>query len=171
MPAELCDTCAYREGCETFFEPYNRLRSMICSFGGLPFYCHDNFDWRKTNAAELSASETMALRRQANICAGWRREVAARAKAGNFDRSTSRIRRRAAILALRTLEVAIKSEDPEKSEAYADLRLLIELLANPNAGAETEIANCAATIRSRRDSFRSAGPGEQSVPAVQPVGL
>lgn len=53
MP-DPCETCAFREDCETFDEPLNRLKSMICAMSGLPFYCHKGYDWRNTRIAGMT---------------------------------------------------------------------------------------------------------------------
>ena len=42
-----CSDCAFKPGAGAYKEPYNRLKGIICSLGGIPFYCHDKIDWRK----------------------------------------------------------------------------------------------------------------------------
>jgi hypothetical protein len=155
MSKDLCKTCAYREGCETFSEPYNRLRSIICALAGLPFYCHQGMDWRTINLAELTRDQIIQFRKDATICEGWRQAVAARAKAGHH--TLSKLRRRLGARAIRLINEIIKSEEPEKTRAYSDLEQTIELLSNA-----PEVSDSPATIRGRGNLPGSGAPEQRT---------
>src|SRR5687768_13908566 len=76
-----CEGCAFTEGSEANREPYNALKAQLCILGGLPFYCHHDMDWRNPDAHKKKSRQAV---RQMEICAGWKREVAALARAGYF---------------------------------------------------------------------------------------
>jgi hypothetical protein len=160
MP-DPCETCAFREDCETFGEPLNRLKSMICAMSGLPFYCHKGHDWRNTHIANMTNSEVKEFRSSAQICEGWRRAIRERVESGAF--TAAPIRRYFGREAIRLIDKFLSVEEPEKSEALGELEKVIELLAR-----EPEAHNSPATVRSGRNAPCDSATERNALPAVQP---
>ena len=68
-----CAECAFHKGCETWYEPHNRVVSEICAAGPLPFACHSNLDWRSPAAAHLPVQ--WLTRGKVQMCEGWKASV------------------------------------------------------------------------------------------------
>ena len=126
-----CSSCAFAKGCAANLEPYNRVRSEICAQAAIPFYCHDTFDWKNTDPDKMTRDEVVALRRNMNICQGWRRRVRQLASRGHFKNAGVReIRRLLGHRALAILQTAIRSSGEEKTRHYNDLDDTIRMLAS-----------------------------------------
>lgn len=133
-----CDGCAFTKGSEANREPYNALKAQLCLLGGLPFYCHHNLDWRK---AETHEKKPRRVVREMDICGGWKREVAALARAGYFK--THRLIKRAyAQIGLGALETfASETDKREKATAKKALRGVIEALVKERDQSERGVAH------------------------------
>lgn len=80
--ANQCDTCAFKKGAAANREPYNLLRSTVCALSGVPFFCHEGFDWRNFR-------QGLPPREHRKVCAGWQqnvRQLAAKGRFANEDR-------------------------------------------------------------------------------------
>lgn len=99
-----CGSCAYREASITRHEPYNALRALICALGGIPFYCHQGFDWRTAKGRFPAGAPR-------KVCEGWKREVALKAKDPEW-RKTLWFRRAIAELTVGAVEQFVSEEDP-----------------------------------------------------------
>lgn len=116
-----CDSCAFREGSETFErEPYNRFRGQIAALSGLPFFCHHGLNWRGPMAIRKGLVFDMDGKVQhVKICAGWRAEVALHITPATPDR---RIRRGLGQAILDQLDAAIAETGiAEKKELWDGL--------------------------------------------------
>lgn len=126
MPKEPCSSCAFREGCETFTDPYNRLRSMVASLGAVPFFCHKG-----------------KLPNFRRLCAGWKAEVAKLAAQGHFrDPQVRHLRKIAAQHALTQIEVFTdkdKTQD-EKDAAHREISWMLELLTDRGKDDENRLS-------------------------------
>lgn len=128
---QQCDTCAFKTGCVTHEnEPHNRLRGIIASLGGIPFYCHHSpaGDWHDLHLGKLNQAEALALRKEMPICEGWRVEVKALALRGHFRDDPKRVRRFIAVYALKCIDRFIKLKGKPKDRAVKELGRSLELL-------------------------------------------
>lgn len=88
-----CDTCAFGKA-GAAGEPDNALKSQLCAFGALPFYCHHGrdgveYDWQNDPLGPLRL-----VPQNRKVCSGWREQVGLLKKAGYFpDRTATLIRR------------------------------------------------------------------------------
>jgi hypothetical protein len=123
-----CDTCALGKDKGAACEPYNALRAHICVLGGIPFACHEGFNWRG------GAVEWFKIpRNERTMCCGWQREVRALSLKGYFDEYRS-IRRAVAECALDAIELLVvygnegdsKGREEEAKRINRCLRILTE---------------------------------------------
>jgi len=130
-----CDTCAFRQGCETHdSEPYNRLKAMICAKAGIPFFCHHGFEWQDTQIFEINRRFVTigGSGTPQHVCAGWKRQVAKFKEDGWFPRDPEQRRvqlqvGRAALTLMRRFVEALAGSK-EKDEAYIDLKICVVML-------------------------------------------
>jgi hypothetical protein len=124
-----CEGCAFKPGAAANREPWNRLRSMICALGGIPFYCHHGLDWKRGEKAvgdalviikhqakleEIGIPKAALLRarlpikdgEKLHVCGGWRKAVGAihAAHPTWFGGQDASVRRILALHALDSLE-------------------------------------------------------------------
>jgi hypothetical protein len=120
-----CDGCVFTNGTAANLEPYNALKAVLCSLGGVPFYCHHNVKWRQPEAhRKRSRSEI----RKMDVCAGWKREISELAATGYF-KSHRLIKRAHAELGLGALETfAGKLSKRRKAMAKKTLHGVIHAL-------------------------------------------
>ena len=125
-----CSSCAFRQGCETFFEPFNRLRSEICALGPVTFLCHHSLDWQgHISVVEGIAIDIHGNHERAKVCEGWKQRVRERAATGRFrDQEINKIQRIAAQRALHVINLAIDADGELKDQYYRELRGLLQLL-------------------------------------------
>ena len=71
-----CAGCAFRKGCETWYEPRNRVISAISAAGPLPFACHENLDWRDP-VSHFLPLQLIAREGRPRMCEGWKAAVRA----------------------------------------------------------------------------------------------
>lgn len=123
-----CDGCALTPGSKAALEVAPALKAMICVLGGIPFWCnhHDGVD--RSAPAYLPRREfhQMIDAGEVRICEGWRRDVRARAAAGEL----SAMRRALAQAALELLDAFVLEHDgsPEKEELRSELERLLTSL-------------------------------------------
>lgn len=125
-----CSSCAFRQGCETYFEPFNRLRSEICALGPVPFLCHHLLDWQShISVVNGVAFDIHGNSQKAHVCEGWKARVRELAAAGRFsDPEINKIQRLAAQRALHVINLAIDADGELKETYYRELRGLMQLL-------------------------------------------
>jgi hypothetical protein len=126
--ASPCDTCAFREGSETFErEPYNRFRGQVAALSGLPFFCHHGLNWRKPMAIRRGfAFDVDGNVERVKVCEGWRQQVTKHIKPGMKDRL---LRRGLGQATMDQLEAAIaETGKAEKKELWAELRTMFLML-------------------------------------------
>src|SRR5688572_13119984 len=85
-----CEGCALTEGAAANCEAHNSLKVQLCVLGGIPFFCHDNIDWRNPEMHRATREQLRA--RGLRVCAGWKREVGDLAKSGYYKRARLIIR-------------------------------------------------------------------------------
>ena len=114
-----CDTCALgNKGAAC--EPYNALRAQICVRGGIPFACHEGFNWRGGKKEWFKIP-----RNQRKMCGGWKREVRALSLKGYFDEYRS-IRRAVAECALDAIEELIDCSNEGDDQGREEWRARID---------------------------------------------
>lgn len=114
-----CETCALGNT-GAACEPYNALRAQICVLGGIPFGCHQEFNWQG------GATEWFKIPpNQRKMCGGWQREVRALSLKGYFDEYRS-IRRALAECALDAIELLIVCGNEGDEQGYKEARERIE---------------------------------------------
>lgn len=78
-----CDTCAFGNN-GAAQEPANAIKSQICAFGAIPFWCHhgkdgQEYDWQNSVLGPMTLAPT-----NRKVCGGWQRQVSLLANAGYF---------------------------------------------------------------------------------------
>lgn len=124
-----CDTCAFREGSETFErEPYNRFRGQVAAMSGVPFFCHHGLNWRGPMAIRKGkVFDVDGNVERLQICAGWRKNVVKHIRPGMKDRL---LRRGLGQACMDQLEAAVaETSGPEKEELWRELRGMFMMLA------------------------------------------
>lgn len=120
-----CKTCALGNT-GAACEPYNALRAQICVLGGIPFACHEGFNWRG------GAAEWFKIpRNQRKMCGGWQREVRGLSLKGYYDEYRE-IRRAIAECALDAIEQFVAcsndGDEPGRDEARNRIERCLRIL-------------------------------------------
>jgi hypothetical protein len=138
-PSDPCDTCAFgKAGAAT--EPHNALKAQISALGGIPFFCHHAPDGRELNWRGSPADywASMASKKDARVCAGWKREVAAQRRL--FRGPYNVIRRAVAESALDALAAFLWNKrcgpqmSKEKLEAHRHIKRALRFLTSADVG-------------------------------------
>ena len=118
-----CDTCAFG-GNGAAKEPYNRLKSDICAFGAIPFFCHHGKDGTEYDWQESPLGPMLLEPANRKVCAGWQAKVKELKRCHYFsNKDYLIIRRIVATAAMKALEIFTAKDVNLHKKEQARVRL------------------------------------------------
>lgn len=126
MKKEPCKGCALRPGAAANLEPENHLTALLCTWGPMPFWCHEHLDWQRDFT--LAEKREQIRENRIGICQGWVREVK-RLNASGYYKEHREVRRlfaQWAIAAMNTMKTS--TDELERTDAHDLLEFYVKEL-------------------------------------------